>query len=339
MSEANNLNYASSYGQSLVSLWPGRLYFAELWNTANCGKFRWQGGKAVLIPTITTTGRVDADRDTIDTAARNYENAWETKSLKHHRKWSTLIHPLDIDQTNYAANIGNITEAFNVNEKFPEMDAYMISKLYSLRSAAGGGIDDTPLNTGNVMNVFDGMMEKMNEARVPLTGRILYVTPAVLTMLKNADALIHTREVSDSANGISRTVNTLDGVKVVMVPASLMKSEYEFGEGWTAAEDALQIQMLLVHPDAVIAPISYQFAQLDPPGAYTEGKYLYFEESCEDVFIINSKIAGVQIAAGSISPAQDDGDDEDDGEDEGGEGGGEGGNGGSGGSSDEEEEE
>ncbi len=331
MSEMNDLNYASVYSDSLMTLWPGRLYFADLWNTNNCGKFRRQGGKTVLIPTITTTGRVDADRDTIDTASRNYENAWETKTLSHHRKWSTLIHPLDIDQTDYAANISNITEAFNVNEKFPEMDAYMISKLYSLREASGGGIDDTALSVSTVMDVFDGMMERMNEARVPLAGRILYVTPAVLTLLKNADALTHSLDVSVSSNGISRTINTLDGVKVVMVPASLMKSEYDFDEGWTADADAVQIQMLLVHPDAVIAPISYQFAQLDPPGAYTEGKYLYFEESCEDVFIINSKISGVQLAVGEPGGGDEGGNEGDDG-DEGDEG--DGGNGGS-----EEEEE
>ena len=58
---------------------------------------------------------------------------------------------------------------------------------------------------------------------------------------------------------------------------------------------------MLVHPDAVIAPISYQFAQLDPPGAFTEGKYIYFEESCEDVFIINSKASAIQFATGEIA--------------------------------------
>ena len=38
---------------------------------------KWTGAKTIEIPTISTTGRVDADRDTIGNAARNYNNAWE----------------------------------------------------------------------------------------------------------------------------------------------------------------------------------------------------------------------------------------------------------------------
>ncbi len=48
--------------------------------------------------------------------------------------------------------------------------------------------------------------------------------------------------------------------------------------------------MFLVHPLAVITPISYEFAELDPPSAGSEGKYVYYEESQEDVFILNKKL-------------------------------------------------
>ena len=299
---AENLNYADSYAQSLVTLWDENLYFKALYASKNNGRFRWSGGKAVQISNITTGGRVDADRDTIDTAQRNYDNNWETKNLTHHRKWSTLIHPLDIDQTNYALNIENITRAYNVNEKFPEMDAYMVSKLFTDWSAIEGNTADaTALNEGNILEVFDSMMKKMNEARVPFHGRILYVTPDAMNLIKNAEQLSHTLDVRDSKNGISRTVSSIDGVEIVMVPSVLMQSAYNFENGWEKAEDAQQIQMMLVHPDAVIAPISYQFAQLDPPGAFTEGKYIYFEESCEDVFIINSKASAIQFATGEIA--------------------------------------
>jgi len=53
--------------------------------------------------------------------------------------------------------------------------------------------------------------------------------------------------------------------------------------------------MFLVHPNAVITPVSYQFAQLDPPSAGSEGKYIYFEESFEDVFILNKKADAIQF--------------------------------------------
>ena len=66
----------------------------------------------------------------------------------------------------------------------------------------------------------------------------------------------------------------------------MMKTLYDFTEGWEVDEEAKQINMMLVHPDAVITPISYEFAQLDPPSAGSEGKWDYFEESFEDVFLL-----------------------------------------------------
>ena len=53
--------------------------------------------------------------------------------------------------------------------------------------------------------------------------------------------------------------------------------------------------MCLIHPLAVITPVSYQFSQLDEPSAGSEGKYVYFEESFEDVFILNKKKNAIQF--------------------------------------------
>ena len=62
--------------------------------------------------------------------------------------------------------------------------------------------------------------------------------------------------------------------------------------------------MFLVHPSAVITPVSYQFSQLDAPTAVTEGKYIYFEESFEDVFILNKKKNGLQFNISSAEVTQ-----------------------------------
>ena len=175
------LNYAKEYSQALAQAFPYSLYFGALYNTPNNGRYKWTGAKTIEIPTISTTGRVDADRDTIGNAARNYNNAWETKVLENQRKWSTLIHPADIDQTNYVASIANITQVYNEEQKFPEMDAYTISKIYADWTGQSKTASTTALTEENVLAEFDALMEKMDEARVPVTGRILYVTPAINT--------------------------------------------------------------------------------------------------------------------------------------------------------------
>lgn len=289
------LNYAKEYSQSLAQAFPYVLYFGALYNTPNNGRYRWTGAKTIEIPSISTTGRVDADRDTIGNASRNYNNAWETKVLENQRKWSTLVHPADIDQTNYVTSIANITQVYNEEQKFPEMDAYTISKIYADWTGQSKSASTTVLTEDNVLSEFDKLMEKMDEARVPVTGRILYVTPAVNTLIKNAKQITRTINVETEGSTINRKVSRIDEVQIISVPSVLMKTIYDFTSGWKAGVSTKQIHMFLVHPIAVITPVSYQFSQLDEPSATTEGKYYYYEESFEDVFILNKKADAIQF--------------------------------------------
>ena len=296
-----NLNYATEYLSELSQWFPRVLMFGDLYATPNNNRYRWTGSKTIEIPSIRTSGRTNGDRDAIGTAQRNYDNAWEPKTLTRHRQWSTLVHPKDIDETNYVASIGNITQVFNETQKFPEMDAYTISKIYADWTAVAGesgvthAADTTALTVNNVLDVFDNLMLAMDNARVPVTGRILYVTNEINKLIKSADGISRSLDISRGPNAIDRRVNRLDEVQIKPVPAELMKTVYDFTEGWAPGTGAKQINLFLVHPLSVITPVTYEFAKLDTPSAVTNGKYYYYEESFEDVFILNKKSDAIQF--------------------------------------------
>ena len=297
-----SLNYADEYQRSLEQNFPYVLNYGALYSTPNNGKYRWINSKTIEIPSISTSGRVDADRDTIAFAQRNYQNAWVSKTLENERKWSTLVHPRDIDETNMVATIGNITQVFNEEHKFPEMDAYTISKIYSDWIVSKNPdtkqtqeADTTVLTTANILSVFDSLMLKMDNGRVPGNGRILYVPFEVEYILKEAQGVYRELNVESGPNGIDRRINRLDQVQVIGVPSVLMKTAYDFSEDYKVDDDAQQINMFLVHPTAVITPVSYTFSRLDAPSAMSEGKYVYYEESFEDVFILENKSNAIQF--------------------------------------------
>lgn len=305
------LNYATEYSRALSQAFPYTLNFGKLYSTPNNNRYRWVNAKTIEIPSISTTGRVNANRDTVAFAQRNYDNAWETKTLSNQRKWSTLVHPMDINQTNMVTTIQNITQVFNEEQKFPEMDAYCISKIYADwttsvdgDSAHGAYVGKTPdktvLTASSVLGVFDDLMLNMDNARVPANGRVLYVTHEVKKLLQNAqidanNTLGRSINVESGPNAIDRRVSRLDEVEVIGVPAILMKTLYNFTSGWAVGKGADQINMMLIHPLAVITPVSYTFSRLDPPSALSEGKYTYYEESFEDVFILNKKADAIQF--------------------------------------------
>jgi len=299
--DLGTVSYADEYQKELTGWFPNVLNFGALYATPNNNRYRWTSSKTIEIPSIRTSGRTNASRDSIGTAQRNYDNAWEPKTLSNERKWSTLIHPRDIDETNFAASIANITKVFNETQKFPEMDAYTVSKIFAdwILTEDEQGVARTPdttvLSVQNILDVFDNLMLQMDNERVPSNGRILYVTHEVNKMLKSADGISRSISVEDGPNAIDRRVNRLDEVTIIPVPAILMKTAYDFTEGYEVEDDASQINMFLVHPLAVITPVSYDFADLSAPSAVTEGKYYYYEESHEDVFILNKQSGAIRF--------------------------------------------
>lgn len=286
------LNYASQYSQALANAYPNVLNFGKLWSTENSSKYRIVDAKTIQIPTVSTGGRTNGNRDTIGSFTRNFDNNWETKTLTNHRQWQTLVHPKDVTETNMVASITNVTQTMNETQKFPEMDAYMVSKLYSLKNALDPITQETvDLSTSNVLAKFDVLMDQMDEALVPVQGRILYVDTFTKTLIDTAVGVVR-------ANGdpkIARMVSRIDEVELISVPTALMKTAYNFTTGFVADVAAKNIGMLLVHPSSILPIVSYEFAQMQAPSALTQGKYVYFEESFEDVFILNQKHEAIQI--------------------------------------------
>lgn len=283
------VNYAESYERALAQAYPNVLHFGELYGTTNNSIYTFLNAKTVHIPSISVTGRKNVNRDVMDGAfQRNVDDSFEDKTMQFYREWSTSIDPADVDDTNMVLTIQNATQVFNETQKFPEKDAYLVSKIYTDWTALGKEADKTELTVDTVLPVFDKLMEEMDEKLVPFAGRILYVTPAVKTLLKNASQIALQKDVTAQGN-INRIVNRLDEVQLNTVPSTLMKTAYTFTTGFEPKSDADQINMFLVHPSAVITPSKYSFVGVEAPAAGTKGDYIYYEKEYSDVFILNNR--------------------------------------------------
>ena len=288
-----SVNYAESYERALAQAYPNVLNFGELYNVANNKTYKFVDSKTIHIPSISVSGRKNVNRDAIDgNFQRNVDNEWETKTLTFYREWSTSIDPADVMDTNMVLTIQNATQVFNETQKFPEKDAYTISKIYADWTAEGKTADKTVLSVDNILAVFDKLMEQMDEALVPSQGRLLYVTPAVKTLLKQASNVVLYKDVASQAN-INRVVDRLDEVKLITVPSFLMKTAYDFTTGFKPSSTAKQINIFLVHPTAILTPNKYAFVGMEAPAAGTKGDYIYYEKEYSDVFILNNRTGAI----------------------------------------------
>ena len=249
--------------------------------------------QTIKLPRLTLSGYKDHTR-TAGFNAGTISNDWEPKKLAHDRDIEFFVDPMDIDETNLALSVANIQNTFETEQAIPEKDCYNFSKLHTELTNFHGRIDSTTVLTAqNILAIFDEEMSKMDDAGVPVDGRILYVTPTVNKLLKEADGIQRMITVNGS-NAVNRNVHSLDDVTIKMVQSGRMKTKYNFTNGCVAAADADQINFILVHPSCVVARDKYAYISLFTPGtdSRTADGYLYQNRNYWDLFMIERKVAG-----------------------------------------------
>ncbi|MGC6176996.1 capsid protein [Lacrimispora sp. 38-1] len=248
--------------------------------------------QTIKLPRMTVSGYKDHTRSPGFNAG-TLTNDWEPKKLEHDRDIEFFVDPMDIDETNLTLSVANIQNTFETEQAIPEKDSYRFSKLHAELTAYTGRIDTTVISAANFLEAFDTEMAIMDEAGVPEEGRILYVTPNMRKIVKEADGIQRMMTITTPST-INRKVHSLDDVTIKMVPAARMKTKYDFTNGCVAATDAKQINWILIHNSCVVARDKYSYIKLFTPGtdSRTADGYLYQNRNYGDLFLLEKKVEG-----------------------------------------------
>ena len=287
--------YAEAFTNLLQQKYAKELCSDEL-TKSNPG-VKFINAKTIKLPRMTVSGYKDRTR-TPGFNAGTMSNDYEPKALAHDRDIEFWVDPMDIDETNLTLSVANIQNTFETEQAIPEKDSYRFSKLYSELSTFSGRINNETITATNFLEAFDTEMSYMDEAGVPEEGRILYVTPTMKKIVKEAEGIQRVMAVTTPST-INRNVHSLDDVTIKMVPAARMKTKYNFTEGCVAAEDAKQINFILIHPTCVVCRDKYSYIKLFTPGtdSRTADGYLYQNRNYGDLFLLEKKVEDCIINA------------------------------------------
>lgn len=295
-------SYAEQFERELQQKYSRELVSYDL--TQSNQSIKFINAQTIKLPRLTLSGYKDHNRNSMGFNSGTITNDWEPKKLMHDRDIEFAIDPMDIDETNLVIEVANIQNVFEVEQAIPEKDSYRFSKLYAeakTYTSKGAVIDNTVLSAATVLDWFDTQMEYMDDNSVPSEGRILYVTPAMNKMIKNASQIQRSINVNSNNGNIDRRVYSLDDVKLIKVPSARFKTKYDFTDGCVPAEDVKQINMMLVHPSCVVSRDKYAYMKLFTPGtdSRTADKYVYQNRYYTDTFLIENKACGIAINAES----------------------------------------
>ena len=198
------------------------------------GKF--VGTKTVMIPAMNISGLGDYDRDTgfvtgtVSVSAKPY-------TLTMDRGRSFQLDREDHDESGIADLAGQVMGEFVRTKVVPEVDAYVLSKLAGFAHGAGQTV------TGNLATDAYQMLSEAIATVQDAVGYdeelVAFVDGSMLTALQNSEEISRHLVMNDFKKGELHTqVTSLNGVAILPVPNSRMKTAYNFYDGTTAGQEA-----------------------------------------------------------------------------------------------------
>lgn len=244
--------------------------------------FDWTGANCVKIYKITTATMNDYDREGETLAndkwsrygvVESLEATTEEMILSKDRSFTFAIDKLDEEETLNQLNAAGALARQNREVCIPEVDSH----VYATMCAKAGTIPAAvALTAENIYNEILKGSEVMDNALVPDTSRVLVVTPAVYTLLKQNSLATFEGEIGADMRKRG-VIAMLDGLTVVRVPAARLPEHFGF---------------MLAHPSATVCPVKLaEFkTHMDPPGVsgvLCEGRIVY------DAFVLENKAKGI----------------------------------------------
>ena len=287
-------NYVTKFERTIDEVYRKGLLSADL--SSQNDKAKFIDTKTIKIPSLSVGGYKEHGRMG-GWNRQEIKNTYQSKELTHDRDVEFFVDQMDVDETNQLLTAANVTNTFLREQSIPELDSYRFSKLYTEFATTYGKTPVTEaLTAANILDAIDDMFMRMNEAEVPEEGRVLYVTPTVERVLKTAAGISRSLGVQSNNGVIDRRVSVLDNVRLQVIPSARMKTIYDFSDGFKPGVGAKQMNMILLHPSAVIAPIKHSAIYLFAPGEHTNGDgWLYQNRMYTDLFLYEKRVDAVQI--------------------------------------------
>lgn len=246
--------------------------------------FDWSGAHTVSVYKISTVGMNDYARnrnntseDVVTSISRfgvlnDLSATTEEMMLRKDRSFIFNVDKLDEDETSGQVEASKALARQLREVVVPEVDKYTYGVMVA---GAGNTATAAALTKANVYTSILAGSEIMDNAEVPDTERILVVSPATYTLLKQAVDFDNTEVGADMK--MRGVVGYIDGMAVIRVPASRLPENFGF---------------MIAHPSATVAPVKLEDFGIhnDTPlssGTIVTGRIVY------DAFVLDNKKAGI----------------------------------------------
>lgn len=278
------------------------------WMEANAQNVKYNGGDTVRMPEISTTGLANYDRDkgfnqgAVTLKYRDY-------TLTQDRGRTFHLDRMDVDESNFIANAGNVMGTFQRDWVIPEIDSYRYSRIAALAKAEGRAQEGYTLDAATILAKLDEDITNIQDVageNVPLVIIMSTKSRRILNDAKGIERYIKVDEFNSGA--VKNKVNTFNDVPILGVPSARMKTAYIFNDGVTAEQknggfkpdtDAKDINWIIIPRNVPIA-----ISKTDLPRIFEPSQNLMADawkidyRKFHDLWIPHNQLAKVTVNIG-----------------------------------------
>jgi len=270
------------------------------WMEANAGKVKYTGGREIKIPTISTDGLGNYDRNSGYPKGK-VALTYQTKIMTMDRGVEFLLDRIDVDESGFIATASATMSVFQSENVIPEVDAYRYSTLFKLINEKGGSSEYTPDSStifGELKNDITAVRNVCNAADF-----LIVMSIPVADILSSTKELTRTFNVNNLKQGeINDSVLSVNGIPIIPVPSARLKTAYTFNSGetnfgFTPTADAKDINWIICPRTAPIAVSKTDGVKIFTP-EQTQGADAWKIEyrKFHDLWVMDKQLAAMRVS-------------------------------------------
>lgn len=242
-----------------------------------------------LIPKMSMDGLADYSRSN-GYVQGDVTITYETKSCNYDRGRKFSVDAMDNEETAGIA-FGKLASEFIRTKVVPEMDAFRFAK-YASATGILSAAEATPTAGTAVLTALQTAVNAQDEAEVNADGKILFITPTLLTLAKNVDTT-KSKAILDRFEKIITVPQTRFYTAIDLKDGT---SSNELAGGYNGSTGGYKINFMIINRDAVI-----QFGKhtvnkvITPEENQTNDGYLFFYRAYGITETYENKVKGIYL--------------------------------------------
>ncbi len=233
-----------------------------------------------------------------DTSAK-----WELFQLEYDRGRQFRVDNMDNEET-AGLVIGNLLAEFLRTKVVPEVDAVRFSKMAKKCNVALGNLVSETISANQIIGRFNSAFEWLFEHGVPEEEQVIFVSPSVMTLIRNTTELYKRLTQEEYRNAdVTFTIEKYEGRQIIEVPSNrFFTGVVTTDNGYMPSANSYVINFMIASKKAVVPVVKLEKSKIWTPEQVQDfDGYKVNFRMYHDIIIPKNKVPAIYTSVSAVA--------------------------------------